>query len=293
MGAARRRRARLVLTRELRGVRRPARTAYFTVVRLVAVGLGVLLAGCMGSGSSGTGSSGPDASTVTQTVTVVTTTTVTPPASAPCAPSDFLGVLKAQFDGTAKKLTIVKAKVTRCRRDYAFVTAEPDRSVCQPGVAYCYDAVQVLLRWDGAAWRILDTGSDIGCTSIPLQDQTLQACRALGYPILLSQTFVMPSRNIGCRLEGTTVRCDIGSGLQPPPGKPCTGDWTSIVIPASGAARASCVSDTILDPAAPRLAYGATWGGGGITCLSEPSGLECANRDGHAFMLSRDSWSAA
>ena len=96
----------------------------------------------------------------------------------------------------------------------------------------------------------------------------LGACKALGYPILTTRTFQMPSRNIGCGLDGKRLRCDIRSGLKPPPSKPCQGDWGGIVMTAPGPARANCAGDTVYDPAAPVLAYGSTWGGAGITCRS-------------------------
>ena len=68
----------------------------------------------------------------------------------------------------------------------------------------------MLLSWDGAKWNILNTGTDIGCTSIPLPTQTLLACKALVNPILTSQGFQMLSRNIACLLtDANTVRCDI------------------------------------------------------------------------------------
>ncbi|HEX2379097.1 MAG TPA: DUF6636 domain-containing protein [Gaiellales bacterium] len=254
----------------------------------------VAAAACGGSG--GAASSG---ATVTTTVTETATDTGGSTAGstgseAPCGPSDFLSVLKPAMDSTAGDLTIVKVKVTRCQNDYAFVLAIPDNSGCQSGGS-CYDSAQVLLSWDGTRWNVLNTGTDIGCTSVPLPDQTLVACKALGYPILTSTGFQMPSRNIACLLtNATTLRCDIRSGLQPPPATSCAGDWTSVRIGAKGPAKPLCVSDTVYDQSAPTLAYGSVWGGGGITCLSDQSGLQCSTMPGtHSFFLSRQSWSAS
>jgi len=267
------------------------RIALVARVALVAV-VAAAAAACGGSGSSG--SSG---ATVTTTVTETATETGGSTgggssAEAPCSASGFLPVLKATLDGSAQDLTIVKAKVTRCQNDYAFVIAVPDPSVCQEGVGGCYDAAQVLLTWDGTQWHIIDTGTDIGCTSIPLSEQTLVACKALGYPILTTTSFRMPSNNIGCLLSGATLRCDIRTGLEPPPAGSCEGDWTAVTIAAKGAAKPLCASDTIFDGSAPRLDYGSVWGGGGITCLSDQSGLQCSSTPGHSFFLSRAGWSA-
>ena len=262
-------------------------------VLLIAVILAAATAACGGSG--GSGSSG---TTVTTTGTQTTTGTggstgAGTRSAASCAASDILPVLKAKMDGTADEYTIVKVRVTRCRNDYAFVIAVPDRSVCQEGVANCYDPAQVLMAWDGSWWNILNVGTDIGCTSIPLDDQTLAACKALGYPILTTATFKMPSGNIGCELRGATLRCDIRSGLKPPPATSCAGDWGGAVLTPHGKAKPSCASDTIYDDSAPLLDYGSIWAGGGITCLSDTSGLECSSVTGHSFFLSRDSWSVS
>jgi hypothetical protein len=258
------------------------------------VGVLVTLTAVACGGSNGAGSSG-----VTVTTTVTETTVETggstggTPAGAPCGASDFLSVLKAAMDGSAPDLTIVKVKVTRCRNDYALVMAVPDNSSCQQGGS-CFDSAQVLLGWDGTSWNILNSGTDIGCTSIPLSDQTLLACKALEYPILTTRAFKMPSRNVGCQLQGTTLRCDIRSGLRPPPAKSCAGDWGGVTIGPKGPAKPLCASDTIYADSAPTLDYGSVWSGGGITCLSDQSGLQCASTPGrHSFFLSRQSWSAS
>jgi hypothetical protein len=243
----------------------------------------------------GSGGSGSSRATVTKTVTETATETAGSTGGAgtgaPCAASDLLPVLKSAMDGSAPDLTIVKVKVTRCRNGYAFVLAVPDNSSCQQGGS-CFDSAQVLLGWDGTSWNILNSGTDIGCTSIPLSGQTLVACKALGYPILAGTSFKMPSRNVGCLLSGTTLRCDIRSGLNPPPARGCAGDWGGVTLSGKGSAKPLCASDTVYDDAAPTLDYGAVWGGGGITCLSDEAGLQCSNTAGHSFFLSRQSWAA-
>ena len=64
------------------------------------------------------------------------------------------------------------------------------------------------------------------------------------------------------------MRCDIRSGLKPPPAKACAGDWGGATLAAHGKAKPNCASDTIYDDSAPTLDYGSTWGGGGVSCLS-------------------------
>lgn len=269
------------------------RIAPVAVLMLVSAVLAATAA-CGGSGGSGSSGGATVTTTVTETATDTGGSTGGSTVSeAPCGPSDFLGVLKGAMDDSSNGLQIVKVKVTRCQNDYAFVIAVPDNSGCQSGGS-CFDSAQVLLAWDGVKWNVLNSGTDIGCTSIPLSEQTLVACKALGYPILTTASFKMPSGNIGCLLTGkTTLRCDIRSGLQPPPARSCEGDWTAATISAQGAAKPLCVSDTVYDDSAPTLPYGSVWGGGGITCLSDQSGLQCSSTPGHSFFLSRQSWSAS
>jgi hypothetical protein len=261
---------------------------------LVSVLVVVTAAACGGSGSSA--SSGVTVTTtVTQTATETGRSTGGTTTAAPCAAGDFLPVLKGAMDGSAPDLTIVKVKVTRCQNGYAFVLAVPDNSSCQQSGS-CFDSAQVLLGWNGQTWNILNSGTDIGCTSIPLSDQTLVACKALGYPILTSTSFQMPSRNIYCLLSSTELRCDIQSGLKPPPAKQCpvpAGDWTGATISSHGVAKPNCASDSVGMPDEPTLDYGSVWGSGGITCLSDESGLQCANTAGHSFFLSRQGWAAS
>jgi uncharacterized protein DUF6636 len=111
--------------------------------------------------------------------------------------------------------------------------------------------------------------------------------------------FVTPSRNIACGFvhdpTQTALRCDIQSGLQPPPSKPatCEFDWgQTLGMKRKGRASPSCVSDAIVgaDNRGPHvpLAYGKLISVGGITCRSEFSGLRCVNKSRHGFFLSRE-----
>ena len=106
-------------------------------------------------------------------------------------------------------------------------------------------------------------------------------------------TFIQtPSHNIGCLYQNSpaALRCDIRSGLKPPPSKPrgCTVDWTGgYQVGATGRAHKVCAGDTVLSANARVVRYGTTWRGGPFTCKSSTSGLRCKNRSGHGFFLSR------
>ena len=173
----------------------------------LAAGLAIAPTGCGCSKSVA-----PVTTVVTTTVasTPSTSTTATPPppptttvaASAPCEPAAFLPVLKEAFDGAAPKLTVVEAKVRRCRNDYAQVFAVPDPSVCKPGVEFCYETEQVFLHWDGSEWTIETSGTGISCGS-ETEAEIVKICRALGYPDLTP-------RRSRCRRRTSAARSTAG-----------------------------------------------------------------------------------
>ena len=106
---------------------------------------------------------------------------------------------------------------------------------------------------------------------------------------LSTETFIMPSRNIGCGFF-EALRCDILSGLNPTPTGACELDWTGLTLEPTGNAVPQCAGDTVFDPAAPVLEYGRTWSLAGITCESRETGLRCTNTAGHGFELARANW---
>jgi hypothetical protein len=262
--------------------------------------LGLLAAGCGGSKTPAAAASTAGTQTTAfgegTTSTAAATTGATGAGSTtielPCDPADFLPVLKAAFDGSAPKLTVVRARVVRCRNGFAQVWAEPDRSVCKPGVGYCYDAEQVFLRWAGDRWRIATSGTGITCGQ-ETDPEIVEICHGLGYPDLTTRSFRMPSRNIGCLLAARRLRCDIRSGLVPQPSGTCDFDWVGVVVGVTGAAAPLCGSDTVYDQRAPTLAYGSTWRRARIVCTSSEDGLACTNRDGHGFTLARERWTTS
>ncbi len=106
---------------------------------------------------------------------------------------------------------------------------------------------------------------------------------------LSTQSFLMPSRNIGCGFFDS-LRCDILSGLNPTPTGECELDWTGLTLDPQGDAAAQCAGDTVFDPQAPVLDYGRTWSRAGITCESRETGLRCTNAAGRGFDLARAGW---
>jgi hypothetical protein len=117
----------------------------------------------------------------------------------------------------------------------------------------------------------------------------------LAFPAAASAKFVFfqtPSHNIGCLYSSSpaSLRCDIRSGLKPPPSKPkgCTVDWTGgYQVGPTGRAQKVCAGDTVLSSNARVVRYGTTWRSGAFTCKSSAFGLRCRNRSGHGFFLSR------
>src|SRR5206468_7612323 len=121
---------------------------------------------------------------------------------------------------------------------------------------------------------------------------------ALALPLTASagttsfQFFQTPSHNIGCAYSTSSqhLRCDIRSGLKPPPPKPrgCQNDWTfGYQLSGRGPARAVCAGDTVFSPGARILRYDQTWYRGPFNCTSLRTGLYCANHTLHGFWLSR------
>jgi hypothetical protein len=97
---------------------------------------------------------------------------------------------------------------------------------------------------------------------------------------------------IGCIYSSKRVnlRCDILSGLNPPPGKPhdCQLDWTyGYQIHRTGRTRMVCAGVEAVDTRANVLRYGHRWKRGGFNCFSSKAGLRCHNLSGHGFFISR------
>jgi hypothetical protein len=109
-----------------------------------------------------------------------------------------------------------------------------------------------------------------------------------------SAWFSSPSRNVGCMMSTSSVRCDTISYSYRPPSKPasCHFDWGhSVGVGTSGKGRFRCASDTVAG-APTVLKYGKSRTVGRYTCTSRLSGMTCINnRTGHGFRLARASYS--
>jgi hypothetical protein len=106
------------------------------------------------------------------------------------------------------------------------------------------------------------------------------------------QFFQTPSHNIGCAYSGSpqNLRCDIRTGLKPPPARPkgCENDWTfGYQVAARGGARRVCAGDTVFSAGARVIGYGSTWRAGSFKCISKRTGLYCLNGSASGFFLSR------
>jgi hypothetical protein len=110
--------------------------------------------------------------------------------------------------------------------------------------------------------------------------------------VVESMQFSMPSRNIGCYLDGSSARCDIVAKTWEPPAKPsdCRLGWGSGVSVGPGSASVVCAGDTVLG-AKDILEYGRAVRAGDFVCESDSAGVRCFHEPtGHGFVLSRESY---
>ncbi|MAZ15209.1 MAG: hypothetical protein CL535_02555 [Ahrensia sp.] len=109
-------------------------------------------------------------------------------------------------------------------------------------------------------------------------------------------TFETPSENIQCSVgEDFEVLSDIHCTIierSGPPAAPrptdCGLDWGhAFYMKEEGPAELLCETLDRNKDGFDRAEYGVTGEFGGFTCQSSRKGLECRNRDGHGFFLSR------
>ena len=109
-----------------------------------------------------------------------------------------------------------------------------------------------------------------------------------------SAWFSSPSKNIGCYMTLSSVRCDVISHSYRPAPKPasCHFAWgPSLQVRTTGKGGFRCVSDTVAGSAR-ILNYGASLTVGPFTCTSRTTGMTCTDtKDGHGFRISRTSYS--
>ncbi|WP_188108815.1 DUF6636 domain-containing protein [Mycolicibacter arupensis] len=123
---------------------------------------------------------------------------------------------------------------------------------------------------------------------------------ALGMaPSVLAQPemhfFKSPSGNIACLVDADWVRCDIEERDWSPPPRPAdcpsqTGYGQGIHLDAYGKPEFVCAGDTTFSPDAKTLKYGERDSSTTILCTSEAAGIRCENREGHGFVISRESY---
>jgi hypothetical protein len=112
-------------------------------------------------------------------------------------------------------------------------------------------------------------------------------------PHVVSQVdfFLSPSRNIGCLITGSSVRCDIDEKSYREPAQPssCQLDWgKSVEVGRAGEAEYACVDDSVLG-AGSVLDYNTSTVVGDFGCTSRETGMTCYNlRTRHGFLISRE-----
>lgn len=96
--------------------------------------------------------------------------------------------------------------------------------------------------------------------------------------------------NIGCRIQGGTVRCDIARRVWTPPHKPrsCHAAWgQGLLIGSSGSASFVCGRSSVLDPTGYYIHPGYDVKVGSVTCQVRSFGVTCFQSDGHGFFVGR------
>jgi hypothetical protein len=106
--------------------------------------------------------------------------------------------------------------------------------------------------------------------------------------------FKSPTGNINCLLaigDFAGVRCDMLQLTRSFTRRPadCDLEWgdSFAVSPGDRRGAVACHGDTVIDPGAMVLNYGAAATLGDITCTSEKTGMTCENGRGHGFTISK------
>ena len=105
-----------------------------------------------------------------------------------------------------------------------------------------------------------------------------------------SAWFSSPSRNIGCYMTTSDVRCDVDVYTYTPTKKPATCDFAwgpSFGVATAGRGHFRCVSDTV-GGSTRILRYGRSITIGAFRCTSRSTDMTCVNTgNGHGFRASR------
>lgn len=105
--------------------------------------------------------------------------------------------------------------------------------------------------------------------------------------------FASPTGNIGCAIEPSDVRCDIGDRDWSPPPKPsgCSGDYGQGITLSTGAApEFVCANDSTLG-GGDVLDYGQSIAAGLLRCESAATGMTCTDTEtGRGFTLAKEGY---
>lgn len=106
-------------------------------------------------------------------------------------------------------------------------------------------------------------------------------------------TFASPTGNIGCAIDPSSVRCDIGDRDWSPPPKPsdCPGDYgQGIELSAGAAPQFVCANDSTLG-GGETLPYGQSIAAGLLRCESAATGMTCTDTEtGRGFTLAKEAY---
>jgi hypothetical protein len=109
-------------------------------------------------------------------------------------------------------------------------------------------------------------------------------------PALSVSRFDAAGGNIGCRISGGSVRCDVARRVWSPPRKPasCHAAWgQGLMIGSSGASFFVCARSSVLDPTGTYIKPGYDDKVGSVTCQVRRFGVTCFESDGRGFFVGR------
>ena len=105
-----------------------------------------------------------------------------------------------------------------------------------------------------------------------------------------ASAFRTSNGNVGCALNGVSVRCDIGVRVWATPPEPssCQFAWgQGLVVGPSGDAHFVCAADSVLDPNGYVVPNGIDDVVGSVTCQVRSFGVTCFDGEGRGFFISR------
>ena len=137
-------------------------------------------------------------------------------------------------------------------------------------------------------------GLRIGLAALLLVAATLTtAVAAPAAAASSSAWFSSPSKNIGCYMDASSVRCDVLKYTYKATKRPawCPLAWgPAVEVDTKGKGHFECVGDTVAGSKT-ILKYGHSRSIGRFTCTSRTTGMTCIDRwNGHGFRVSKASY---